>query len=56
VLAILPDFNQVWSLSAEFYKIPNITFYGNPSSDIRADTSGNTDGQTDGHDEGNVRF
>jgi hypothetical protein len=35
----LPDFNQIWSFQTDILiKVPNIKFYGNPSSGGRAGT------------------
>jgi hypothetical protein len=40
------DFNQIWTFSTDFTKVPNIKFKVNPSSGSRVDKCGQTDGQT----------
>jgi hypothetical protein len=39
----LPDFNTIWIFWADFLKVPNIRFQGNPSSGSHADTCRLTD-------------
>ena len=49
----MPDFNQMWSLSADFFmEVPSAKFYMNPFSKSGAYTGERIDGLT-GHDEVN---
>jgi hypothetical protein len=50
---LFSDFNQIWVLSKDFYKIPDIIFYGNPYGDSRTDRVAR---RKDGHDEGDGHF